>query len=139
MKTLVALLLFAISASAQRFSIDFPRESMKEFFNNVNGELCIHLYEKADAYSKYRVFLVLENLEQADIEILMMWNKLTQSQKNEVVQRWAREGKRTEVERAPYLSYSPVFPTEKTVPVLKAPEKALNQVNLWYPEKSPLE
>jgi hypothetical protein len=141
MKKLLILFLCvcALQTEAQRFLTDFPRETMKEFFNNVNGELCIELYRKRDALSEYRVFLVLEDLEESDIQILQQWNTLGSTTKTAITQRWSMLGKRVEVERSPYLSYAPVFPTEKKEPILVPLKKTFNSQNVWYPDKSPLE
>lgn len=87
-----------------------------QFFNNVNSELCYQLYETGDPVSGYRVYVVVdpENFEEKDMEILKKWDTFTQTEKSRITQRWATEGKRTEAERAPYITYPPVFPNNKT-------------------------
>jgi hypothetical protein len=142
MRKLIILCFIALCSklAAQKFATDFPKGAMKEFFNNSNGELCVELYRKNDPLSEYRVFLVLENLEENDIKILEKWNSLGSSAKTSVTHRWSMEGKRVEVERYPYISYPPVFPTEKREPVLMPVKREMiNLPNLWYPYDSPLQ
>ena len=101
MKRIIFLLLLTLSFSAKA-----------QYFNNVNSELCYQLYETSDPLSGYRVYVVVdpENFEEKDYKILEQWNTLDQSQRSKVTQRWSLEGKRIESERAPYITYPPVFP-----------------------------
>lgn len=91
------------------------------FFNNVNSELCYHLYERSDALGKFRVFLVISDMTEDDMLLLKHWSELTEHQKTVVVQHWALTGKRTECERAPYITYPPRFPHDYPMPTLKRP------------------
>ena len=128
---------FSVTLFGQKFGTDFPKGSLKEFFNNSNNELCMELYKKNDALSEYRVFLVLEELDENDIEKLHKWHTLSSTQKSSITQRWSNTGRRVEVERFPYLSYPPVFPGERTAPVLIPVKRELLQTNPWYPYERP--
>lgn len=130
-------LFFSATLLGQKFGTDFPKESMKEFFNNSNNELCMELYKRNDALSEYRVFLVLEDLDEHDIKILHQWHTLSSTQKSSITQRWSIAGRRVEVDRFPYLSYHPVFPGERTAPVLIPVKTELLQSNPWYPYERP--
>lgn len=102
-----------------------------QFFNNVNNELCIKLYEKSDPVGKYIVYMVMENLEAKDGKILEQWNSLDQFTKSMVTQQWTLEGKRVEVLRSPYVMYPPVFPHELKKPVLYPLPPAKPAKDFW--------
>jgi hypothetical protein len=86
--------------------------SNAQFFNNVNSELCFQLYTTGDQLGAYRVYVVVDNetTTMADTVIFQKWNSLSQTDRSRITQRWAMEGRRIESERAPYISYPPIFP-----------------------------
>jgi len=71
--------------------------------------LSYQLYEQNDNLGKYRVYLVIEDLSLKDNELIKNWDTIQKKEKVKITDRWAKEGKRIEVERFPYISYYPVF------------------------------
>ena len=78
-----------------------------QFFNNVNSELCFELFQKSDKLGPYRVYLVIDNETSflADSTELYAIGKNSISRKIAIADRWRMQGKRVEVERAPFISY----------------------------------
>ena len=91
-------------------SFQLVAQTKSQCFNNSNNELCMKLYEASDQLSPYLVYLVLEDLEENDTEILNKWESFDQQTKSVITQRWAIEGKRVESIRSPYEINPPVFP-----------------------------
>jgi hypothetical protein len=94
------------------FTVLFANLANAQFFNNVNSELCFQLYTTGDKLGAYRVYVVVDNetTTMADTVTFQKWNGLSQFEKSKITQRWAMEGRRIESERAPYISYPPIFP-----------------------------
>jgi hypothetical protein len=111
MKRLLIFLLLVFPPLLVRGQVDSSK-----FFNNVNNELCIFLYESSDPIGPYRVFMVVEEMEKEEIELVF---KQAKSNNLAVVQRWALEGKRIEIERYPYITYAPKFPSDRKFPDLQ--------------------
>jgi hypothetical protein len=78
-----------------------------QFYTNVNSEICYELYQKSDPIGSYRVFLVIyqETSSLADSSILKEFGTLSLSRKISISEQWRRNGKRIEVERAPFITY----------------------------------
>jgi hypothetical protein len=78
-----------------------------QFFNNVNSELCFELFQKSDNLGPYRIYLVIDNETSfiADSTELYAIGKSPISRKVAIADRWRMQGKRVEVERAPFISY----------------------------------
>jgi len=96
-----------------------PFLSCGQFFNNSNNELCYELYKTSDALSEYRVFIVIDNIDENDQKMLDTWSSLSYEQRIIIVNRWATDGKRIEAERGPdYINYTPIFPKKLNTPNL---------------------
>jgi hypothetical protein len=82
-------------------------ETKAQFYDNVNSELCFELYQKSDQLGPYRVFLVIDQETSffADSTILKEFSKMGEARKTSIIEQWRRQGKRIEVERAPFISY----------------------------------
>ena len=89
-----------------------------QYFNNSNNELSYQLYEKNDNLSKYRVYIVIEDLSINDNKLIQKWDSIQKKEKVTISERWTNEGKRIEVERFPYISYYPIFKDKITKPKL---------------------
>ena len=102
-----------------------------QYFNNVNNELCYELYRTQDALSEYRVFMVIdkETTVPGDTAVLAQWTTFSQSQRSKITQRWATEGRRIEVERAPYITKTPKFDKPGSVLEMKRDTQKINWDN----------
>ena len=78
-----------------------------QFFNNVNSELCFELFQKSDKLGPYRVYLVIDNETSflSDSTQLYAIGKNSISKKVAIADQWRMQGRRVEVERAPFISY----------------------------------
>lgn len=83
--------------------------SNAQYFNNSNNELSYQLIEQRDEIGKYRVYLVIEDVTNSDLEILKNWDVFKIKQKKAIIKNWQINGKRVEMERFPYTSYKPIF------------------------------
>ena len=102
-----------------------------QYFNNVNNELCYELYRTQDALSEYRVFMVIdkETTVPGDTAVLAQWTTFSQSQRSKITQRWATEGRRIEVDRAPYITKTPKFDKPGSVLEMKRDTQKINWDN----------
>lgn len=87
--------------------------SKAQYFMNSNSELIYELYRKSDKVGEYRVFVVIdeETTFYSDSLTIKKLHGLPNSSKMKIADQWRLHGKRIEVERAPYISYSPRFPS----------------------------
>ena len=87
-------------------------ETKAQFYTNVNSELCYELYHKSDQLGAYRIFLVIDQETSffSDSTILKEFSKKNSAQKSSIVEQWRMQGKRIEVERAPFISYPAKMP-----------------------------
>ena len=83
--------------------------SNAQYFNNSNNELSYQLIEQRDEIGKYRVYLVIEDVTNSDLEILKNWDVFKINKKKAIIKNWQINGKRVEMERFPYTSYKPIF------------------------------
>ena len=78
-----------------------------QFYKNVNSEICFELYQSQDQLSQYRVYLVVdeETTFLADSSMLLRYSRNVINQRKVIADRWRREGRRVEIERAPFVTY----------------------------------
>jgi hypothetical protein len=78
-----------------------------QFYKNGNSEICFELYQGQDQLSQYRVYLVVdeETTFLADSSRLLRYSRNTIKQRKVIADRWRREGRRVEIERAPFINY----------------------------------
>lgn len=78
-----------------------------QFYKNVNSEICFELYQGQDQLSQYRVYLVVdeETTFLADSSMLLRYSRNAINQRKAIADRWRREGRRVEIERAPFVTY----------------------------------
>lgn len=78
-----------------------------QFYKNVNSEICFELYQGQDQLSQYRVYLVVdeETTFLADSSKLLRYSRNAINQRKAIADRWRREGRRVEIERAPFVTY----------------------------------
>jgi hypothetical protein len=102
------------------------------FFNNVNNELCVFLYERRDAYGPFRVYVVVQEIAQQDPNFMEGWSELSGSQRARLVQKWQAMTYRTEAERPPYITRKPVFPKAGVMPkLMPLPEPGQKHPDPW--------
>jgi len=81
-----------------------------QLYTNVNSELCFELYRIGDELGGYRVYIVIDEettFLKDTTEMFGGWNTLGQKEKSNRTEKWRRQGKRIEAERAPYITYAP--------------------------------
>lgn len=78
-----------------------------QFYRNVNSEICFELYQGQDQLSQFRVYLVVdeETTFLADSSMLLRYSRNVINQRKVIADRWRREGRRVEIERAPFVTY----------------------------------
>jgi len=78
-----------------------------QFYKNVNSEICFELYQGQDQLSQFRVYLVVdeETTFLADSSMLLRYSRNAIKQRKVIADRWRREGRRVEIERAPFVTY----------------------------------
>ncbi len=102
-----------------------------QYFNNSNNELCLELYRQYDEIGQYRVYMIIDELDEKDQKILSQWDTLDGKTKTTVTQRWTAEGKRIETDRAPFVTKAPVFPKTLKKPDLQPVPKPKNSPDPW--------
>lgn len=107
-----------------------------QFFNNVNNELCLKMYNRENGQDGYTVYMVMEYLDSTDVSIIQKWGTLTEEQKHQQVVKWSDSGKRVEVENGKIVMNPPVFPKNLKKPVLmRQPPGDTPKVDPWGGKK----
>lgn len=114
------LLFFLLFVSFEAYAQNYKQSD--NFFNNSNGELSLILYSKTDELGSYLIYMVMEDLQPNDIEIIDQWNKFSKNDHFIVINRWIHNGKRIEVLRpgtnGEYCIFPPKFPKSLKKPIL---------------------
>lgn len=115
MKNFILLILIFVSLNVEA-------QKKGEFFNNVNNELCMFLYEKPNqAAGSYGVYIVIEDLNESDQIALKNWKNASYDKNKDksefieslVVSTWAAQGRRIECETMPIRMKPPIFKAER--------------------------
>lgn len=98
------------------------------YYTNVNSELCFELYRTGDGLGAYRAYVVIdeETTFLADTVLFNHWHGLSRGRRSAITQRWSIEGRRIEVERAPYITRPPHFPNRGRVVLHVVPNTAMD-------------